>query len=67
MAKTGIFPRGEGLVPKLLAATTTHTILLFALLLVGVTVWVTCLLLLWLTTRQLLDTLNYIVEIAHLS
>lgn len=53
--------------PKLLAATTTHTILLFALLLVGVTVWVTCLLLLWLTTRQLLDTLNYIVEIAHLS
>lgn len=67
MAKTGFFPRGEGLVPKLLAATTTHAILLFALLLVGVTVWVTCLLLLWLTTRQLLDTLNYIVEIANLS
>lgn len=53
--------------PKLLAATTIHSLLLFALLLVGVAVWVICLGLLWLTTHQLLDTLTYIVEIAQMS
>lgn len=53
--------------PKLLAATTIHSLMLFAFLLLGVALWIVCLFLLWLTTRQLLDTLNYIVDLAQMS
>ena len=52
---------------RLLAATTTRSLLLIAFLVTGIAVWILCLLLLWLTTRQLLDTLSYIVEIAQMS
>jgi len=37
-----------------------------ALLLVGVSVWVIVILLLLETTRQLIDTLRFIVELAHM-
>jgi len=44
-----------------------QTIALVAALLVGVAVWVLALLLLLEVTRQLLDTVRFIVELAQMS
>ena len=44
-----------------------HKIALVALLLLGVLVWMLCILLLLDVTRQLLDMLDFIVDLAQMS
>ena len=66
VAKHGIFPRGEGLTVGHLVTTTGQKLALAALLLLAVALWVIVILLLMETTRQLLDTLRFIVDLAHM-
>lgn len=46
---------------------TPHQIWLVTALLAGILLWVVCILLLLDITRQLLDTLRFIVELAQMS
>lgn len=67
MAKHGIFPRGEGFTVRLFGSTTTHRLGLFALLLLGIFLWIICVVLIMELTKTLIDTLRFIVELGAIS
>lgn len=46
---------------------TLHQLWLLIALLLAIALWIVCLFLLMETTRQLLDVLHYVVELAQLS
>lgn len=66
VAKHGIFPRGEGFTVALLQPHTTRILSMVALVLLAIMTWITCIILLIEVTTQLLDMLQYIVELAQL-